>query len=145
MLIADTDVLIDFLRGRGAMNERVATSLREKRLATTAVSVFELRAGAHSTRQRERLAMILDVVEVLPVDEDAAIRAGELSRGLRESGLALPAPDCLIAGVCQSKDAVLITRNRNASSVSTGSASLPSRRRGRQPPVASPRPRTENS
>ena len=46
MMVADTDVLIDYLQGRGPGADRIAVELEHAQLCTTAVTRFELRAGA---------------------------------------------------------------------------------------------------
>lgn len=45
MIVADTDVLIDFLANRDPAASRIALELKSGRLSTTAVSRFELLAG----------------------------------------------------------------------------------------------------
>jgi len=55
MIVADTDVLIDFLAGVEPLASRVAEQI-EAGLATTAVSRFELRAGVRSARQEQTVS-----------------------------------------------------------------------------------------
>lgn len=50
MIIADTDVLIDFLRGKG-FAEKIAYQVKTGGLHTTAISAFELWAGAKTEQQ----------------------------------------------------------------------------------------------
>ena len=45
MIVADTDVLIDYLRGEGPQADRIAFELQHG-LGTTVVTAFELWAGA---------------------------------------------------------------------------------------------------
>jgi hypothetical protein len=54
MMIADTDVLIDYLQGRGGAAERIALELERAQLYTTAVSRSPDWAHCGS-RPRERL------------------------------------------------------------------------------------------
>ena len=51
MMIADTDVLIDFLEGRSPTAERLALELDRGQLRTTVISRFELLAGAKTGSQ----------------------------------------------------------------------------------------------
>jgi len=46
MIIADTDVLIDYLEGRLPGAEAVSQALRCDQLQTTTINYFELLAGA---------------------------------------------------------------------------------------------------
>jgi tRNA(fMet)-specific endonuclease VapC len=95
MIVADTDVLIDFLRGRAPAAERVALELATQSLGTTAITAFELRSGARSPRQQRAVSELLDVLTVLPLTVTEAAMA-----------------DYLIAAICLSRRAILLTRNR---------------------------------
>jgi hypothetical protein len=48
MIVADSDVLIDALRGREPARSRIALEISSGGLATTAISAFELLAGAQA-------------------------------------------------------------------------------------------------
>ena len=50
--VADTDVLVDFLRGRGDEAKRIEFELKTGRLCTTSVSAFELWVGAKSSQEK---------------------------------------------------------------------------------------------
>ena len=77
MIIADTDVLIDFLAGVGAGADAVSRELEDGDLHTTAITRFELLSGARSKRQKTTIMKLLAAVPALPV-------AG--AQGLRDSG-----------------------------------------------------------
>jgi len=112
MIVADSDVLIDALRGREPAAERIALELKTGALATTAVSVFELLSGAKKQKERTLVESLLSALRVLPLDSLAAEESAEIRRLLGAEGNPLPMADCLIAGICRSRDAVLLTRNR---------------------------------
>lgn len=111
MKVADTDVLIDALRGKGAA-DRIRAELATGRLATTVVSVYELLAGAKSERDREQIERLLAAIEPLPVDPAAAREAASIARELEARGLRIGPADTLIAGICRLRSATLLTRNR---------------------------------
>ncbi|MCX6625390.1 MAG: hypothetical protein NTY38_30895 [Acidobacteria bacterium] len=80
MTIADTDVFIDYLAGKGEAG-RVERLLRRGALRTTVISGFELLSGARNPKQLARLVQLLAVVRTLPVrfadpSNDRAIRSG---------------------------------------------------------------------
>jgi tRNA(fMet)-specific endonuclease VapC len=74
MIIADTDVLIDYLEGRGPGAEAVSQALRRDQLQTTTINYFELLAGARRRRQQESVLALLESIQVLPLDVDAAAK-----------------------------------------------------------------------
>jgi tRNA(fMet)-specific endonuclease VapC len=112
MIVADTDVLIDYLRGQGPLVERIAVEL-ERGLATTVVSAFELWAGAVGSRKRERAVdVLLAALAILPLDAGDARCAASVRRKLEQAGTSIGMADSLIAGICVRRRAILVTRNR---------------------------------
>jgi tRNA(fMet)-specific endonuclease VapC len=112
MIIADTDVLIDYLEGRGPGAEAVSQALRRDQLQTTTVNYFELLAGAHRRRQQETILALLESIPVLPLDVDAARRAADVRRHLERAGIGIGMGDSLIAGIVLARGAALLTRNQ---------------------------------
>ena len=113
MIVADTDVLVDALRGREPARSRIAEALAAGQLATTAITAFELRSGADTDRTRATIDQLLAPLEILPFDQQAAIRAGNVRRTLETAGMPVGMADYLIAGICLAHSASLITRNRS--------------------------------
>lgn len=111
MIVADSDVLIDALRGRADARGRIQTELETGRLATTVISVFELLSGTRSERQRRKVETLLAALRILPLDEAAARVSGELRQTLESRGEGLATADSLIAGICLVQSAILLTRN----------------------------------
>lgn len=112
MIVADTDVLIDYLRGHDAVADRIAFEL-QRGLATTAVTAFELWAGSLGSAAREQAADdLLAALRILPLEPSSARRAAGLKGQLQSGGLTLPMADALIAGICVEHNALLLTRNR---------------------------------
>jgi tRNA(fMet)-specific endonuclease VapC len=111
LIVADTDVLIDALEGVTGITDLVEDLLRGRRLATTAITRVELGVGAATPGERRRVADLLASVPVLPLDAQAAERAGEVGACLRASGRGIPMADLSIAGICLSLDVPLLTRN----------------------------------
>ena len=111
MFLADTDVLIDFLRGTGQA-DRIALEIGTGRLCTTAITAFELWAGSKTPQQAATVTSLLEALTVLPLDISCARRAGEIRRDLEHEGRTIGMADSLIAGIAVERDAILITRNR---------------------------------
>ena len=111
MIVADSDVLIDFLRGHGEGARRVAAELQTGGFATTSITAFELRSGAHSSKQRRAIDTLLAAMTILPFrSEEAGIAAG-IRKDLESRGQAIGMADYLIAAVCIANQAELLTRN----------------------------------
>ncbi len=110
LTVADTDVLIDALRGRGEA-ERVSAALRSGRLATTAISVFELLSGAGEGPERLRVSALLGAMTILPFDRPAAERAAGARVALEREGNTIGSADLQIAGICLAHGLPLWTRN----------------------------------
>jgi tRNA(fMet)-specific endonuclease VapC len=111
MMIADSDVLIDFLRGTGEAS-RIARELKTGRLCSTAVSIFELQVGIKSERQSQAVDTLVLALKVLPLTREAASVAAELYRDLRKRGKDIGMADTLIAGICIHQSGTLLTRNK---------------------------------
>ena len=112
MIIADTDVLIDFLRGRGGAAMRVALELESRSFGTTAITAFELRSGARTTKQRKAIDTLLDAMTIFTFGPEEARVAADLRQQLKRQGQAIGMADYMIAAVCIASDGVLLTRTR---------------------------------
>jgi predicted nucleic acid-binding protein len=64
MIVTDTDILSDYLAGKGEA-ESVERLLRRGALKTTVISRFELLPGASNEKQLSRLLQLLDAVPSL--------------------------------------------------------------------------------
>jgi len=111
MTVADTDVLIDYLAGKGEA-DAVERLLRVGALRTTVISRFELLSGARNPKQLARLVQLLGAIPSLELDDAAADAASEIRRSLERSGKTIGMADSLIAGIVTSNGGTLLTRNR---------------------------------
>jgi predicted nucleic acid-binding protein len=112
MMIADTDVLIDFLADKNPVAARIALELEHAALQTTAVTRFELLAGARTVRQEKMIAELLAALPTLPLDAAAADLAAVVRRTLERKGFGIGMGDSLIAGIVLVHRGTLLTRNR---------------------------------
>jgi predicted nucleic acid-binding protein len=112
MIVADSDVLIDYLRRRQPGAAAVAEALRRGQLHTTILNCFELLAGAQSSQPEESVLALLDSLSILPLDFEAARKATEISRELDRLGVGIGMGDILIAGIVLAQGGTLLTRNR---------------------------------
>ena len=112
MIVADSDLLIDFLRGKGEGARRVEVELRTGSLATTAISAFELLSGARTPAQAEAVETLLAAMTILPFGAEESRIAAGIRLEVEARGLPIGMADYLIAATCISADAILLTRNR---------------------------------
>jgi len=107
-LLADTDVLLDFLRG----NEKAVELVREnsETIIVSPITITELYAGARNEKERNDLDSFLALFQTIPIDGEIAKSAGNLKRDFFKShnlGMA----DCLIAATAIASNAKLKTLN----------------------------------
>ena len=110
-LLLDTDVLIDFLRGR---DEAISfVSARSERIVMSSVSVAELYAGVRGGKEgTEQVALddLLGLFRVVPVTVDIGRLGGLYKRDYGAShGVGLA--DAIIAATATLEDAALETLN----------------------------------
>jgi tRNA(fMet)-specific endonuclease VapC len=111
LVVVDTDLIIDFLRGRGPGVELVRELIVGHRLRVTAVTAFELRVGTDFLARRDEVLRLVRS-RAFPLDPGSALRAGEVAATLRETGRDIGLADCLQAGICLNFELPLATRNR---------------------------------
>jgi tRNA(fMet)-specific endonuclease VapC len=112
LIVADTDVLIDALRGREPSASRVRAGLRDRSLVTTSISAFELLSGGRTEHERQAVETLLAALSTLPFDDGASEHAASCRVQLEASGQMVGMADYLIAGICLSRALSLLTRNR---------------------------------
>lgn len=112
MIIADSDVLIDYLAGASPAREQISQLIRSRKLQTTAINGFEILSGAAEGRRGDAARALVALLPSLPLDLPAAEHAAALRRKLELSGQTIGMADSLIAGIALHHGCPLITRNR---------------------------------
>ncbi len=110
LVVVDTDLVIDYLRGRGEGAAVVRRLLVERRLRLTAVTGFELRLGADFHERWQDIGRLLRS-RTIPLDLGSALAGGAAFGRLRDMGQGIGLADCLIAGTCLRYGVPLATRN----------------------------------
>lgn len=111
MIVADTDVLIDFLNDKEPAASRIAFELERATLWTTVISRFELLAGARTNRQKDAVQDLLAAVPPLSLDAAASDHAARVRRELERQGQGIGMADSLIAGIVLHHSGAILTRN----------------------------------
>lgn len=112
LVIADTDVIIDFFKDTPPYAQALADLMKEGRLAVTAVTVFELYAGVVGAKRQKQIELFFESVPVFSLGLLAAAYAGKIYTDLKSKGLTIGNQDILIAGICLANSLPLLTRNR---------------------------------
>lgn len=110
MRLLDTTVLIDFLRGRPAVQRVAALRVSGAIPATTAINVEEIVRGLREN-ETDAAQNLFDGLDVLPIDRAAAWQAGRWRNEYSARGITLFQADCLIAAAAFIHQATLVTGN----------------------------------
>jgi predicted nucleic acid-binding protein len=119
MIILDTNVISELMKAKPDANVqawlmRVTTSP----FVTTAISIYEIEFGLRQlpdgkrkTELYARFEGLISSMNVLPLDDRAAIKAGQFRSGRKAAGFNVSSSDLMIAGIAASVGTVLATRN----------------------------------
>lgn len=108
--VLDSTVLIDFLRGRPAVERVTALRAAGDVPATTAVNVDEIVRGLR-TGEEPAVRSLVDGLVVLRTGRRAGWQAGEWRRLFAARGVTLYQADCLVAATAWVHGATLVTGN----------------------------------
>ena len=107
-VLVDTDVMIEFLRGKTEAIKFISSHFEEMMLSS--VTVAELYSGVRDGKEKEALDAFIERILVLPITTKVAIRGGLYKREYYKShgtGLA----DAMIAASSVSAEVPLFTFN----------------------------------
>jgi tRNA(fMet)-specific endonuclease VapC len=116
-LLADTTFLIDLMKA----DDKALAKAKELEAASIPVlvgapSIFELYVGVGlSVRTAEEKEKVLDVLKSLthlPLDQQAATRAGLIYAQRSREGVEMDPEDAMLAGIAVENHETVITRNR---------------------------------
>jgi len=113
VILADTDVLIDYLAAVQPVKDQIARYADAEQLQTTAITCFELLSGSGDGKRGRAVILLLSSLSVLPLDRTSAERAADVRRKLDQRGQTIGMGDSLIAGMALAHDLPLLTRNRS--------------------------------
>lgn len=109
-LLFDTDILIDYLRGRSEAKEYLE-SLTEQAFLISSITVAELFAGIRNDKEKNQLEIFVSSFEILPITKEIAERGGLICNAFsRSHGTGLG--DALIAATAEIHNASIVTFNK---------------------------------
>ena len=109
-VIIDTDVAIDYLRGIQYAQELIIPLWEGNTAYLSVLSLYELYAGMREN-EKEDTTNFINACNIDQVTQGIAVKAGELYRHYRKSGITLDSIDCLIAATAMIKKYKVATRN----------------------------------
>lgn len=110
----DTNVVIDYLRQTKETQDIIEKlHLRFDEISLTTITVYELLLGVEylGGKDRAEVDAIIRSSIILPLSEEASREAAKISAELRRSGQQIGIADELIAAICITFDACLLTEN----------------------------------
>jgi len=107
-ILIDTDILINFLRGRTEAKNFLSSIIMDCVLYCSTISVAEIHAGMKD-HEREKTSELLDSLTIIDVTREIAEKAGSYKRSIKNQSLELD--DCLIAAAASVNRAILATGN----------------------------------
>ncbi|BAK54693.1 type II toxin-antitoxin system VapC family toxin [Sulfurisphaera tokodaii] len=108
----DSDILIDFLRGKEKAVKYIESVRGSSRIVTTVINVFELYYGALKyNKDVEKLDEFLQSVEILPFTVSEAKKAAEIEVDLENRGEVIGLKDVLISSIALNNNCTIVTGN----------------------------------
>jgi predicted nucleic acid-binding protein len=107
-MLIDTDILIDFLRGKPGARDFFSTLPADTMFCCSVITVAELHAGMRESEQEKTMELINSLI-VLPITKEVAELTGIFKREAK--GFDLELDDCFIAATAVIEGSELATRN----------------------------------
>jgi tRNA(fMet)-specific endonuclease VapC len=111
LIIADTDVIIDFFADIPPFANIISELIKKNVLAITSISVYELYAGVSGKKRLKQAETFIENTFVFPLDSVEAAIAAKTYTYLKGKGKLIGNEDILIAGICIANSLPLLTRN----------------------------------
>ena len=106
--LVDTNIMIDYLRGYPPAIALIE-SLSD-RLSLSTITIAELYAGIRGKDERHNIELLISAFEIISVDQDIAIKAGDYKNTYFKSHQIYLA-DAMIAATADVFDVILLTLN----------------------------------
>jgi len=107
-VLVDTDILIDFLRGKERSRDYLISLLEDSTIYCSAITIAEIYAGMKE-QEKEKTTELIDSLNIVDINREIAEKAGMYKRNEKKQSLELY--DCVIAATAFVKGAILATGN----------------------------------
>jgi predicted nucleic acid-binding protein len=110
LILLDTDIIIEFLKGRQNLKEKFS-EIGYENINISAISLMELYFGAFNKKEIKSIITALSSLNVVHMNESISVRSIELIEKYTKShGLGLP--DSIIAATAIDQKIELLTSNK---------------------------------
>ena len=116
MVLVDTSVWIDFLRGTPSASAQTLEALLIDRadVCICGVILTEILQGIRNDKHVAQTRDLLDAAVFLPMTHETFINSAQLYRKLRKKGFTIRKPiDCMIAAVALEHDVPLLHKDKD--------------------------------
>ncbi len=110
MTMYDTNIMVDYLRGKEGAKELIEKSRDERGVAISAISAYELLDGVKANEE-ESLETLFERVKIYAMDLKSARIAGELHMKLKKEGSELSVADMFIIATAKANDETFVTQD----------------------------------
>lgn len=107
-VLVDTDILINFLRGKETARNYLDSLLEDSTIYCSAITIAEIFSGMKE-HEEEKTNALIESLNIIEVTLEIAEKAGSYRRTQKKQSLELD--DCLIAATAFHKGAILATGN----------------------------------
>lgn len=115
MYMLDTNILIDFLRGRSQLVYEKLRESNARLFELPTIVKAELLLGAEkaadSEQERRKVETLLLPYKTVPFDDECAYQYARIRAFLENKGLTIGANDYVIAATALARSAILVTNN----------------------------------
>lgn len=111
LILADTDVIIDYFNGKSPAADVVEGLVRSQALGLTTITAFELKAGVRGRKRMCSIECLFAQATLVPFDIHSADASARIYTMLREKRALIGNQDIFIAGISIANHLPLFTRN----------------------------------
>jgi tRNA(fMet)-specific endonuclease VapC len=115
--LLDTDILSELFKGHNLVKSRAAEYMREhSRLTISHITKYEILKGLKAKKAQKQIDAFTKFCTsniVLPISDNAIVKAADMYASLKEQGELISDGDILVAAIAVTNDLVLVTNNTN--------------------------------
>jgi len=111
-ILLDTSVNIDFLRRKNKSKSIFFKLIPEYEFHISVITIFEIKIGVRTRQQHRDYDILMENIEVLPVDQICIDHAASIYNSSRQKNALIEFADLLIAATALSNSLALATLNK---------------------------------